>query len=148
VGAVAGWLMRTETRAASRFEVTAWQEDVWLEQGGVKLSRTRVTKRFFGDLEGESVAELVMAYAPGEVAAYSGLEHVTGRLNGRGGSFVIRHDAQSSAEGAVGTWAALQNSGTGELAGLMGTATFGRDEDGGHAFTLDYTLDYEVRDNA
>jgi hypothetical protein len=128
------------TRTQSRFEVTLWQEEVWLEQGGVKLSRTRVTKRFSGDLEGESVAELVMAYAPGEVAAYSGLEHVTGRLHGRAGGFVIRHDALSGPEGAAGTWTVLQNSGTGELAGLRGTGTFGRDEGGGHAFTLDYQL--------
>ena len=75
-------------RATASFEITSWDEQPYDERDGVKLSRTRVVKAFRGDIEGESTAELLMALAGEGSAAYVGMERVTGRVNGRQGSFV------------------------------------------------------------
>jgi hypothetical protein len=61
------------THAAGTFEIDSWEEEVYDEREGAKLTRTRLTKTFHGDVEGESTAELLMAYAAEEgSAAYVG----------------------------------------------------------------------------
>ncbi len=58
------------TYAAGTFEIESWDELPYEEHGG-----TRLTKIFSGDVEGESAAELLMAYGSEEgSAAYVGLE--------------------------------------------------------------------------
>ena len=67
------------THAAGTFEIESWDEQPYEEQDGTRLTRTRLTKTFSGDVEGESAAELLMAYGSEEgSAAYVGLERVTG----------------------------------------------------------------------
>ena len=58
-------------RATGTFEVGVWDEELYDEREGAKLSRTRVTKVFRGDVEGESVADLLMAYGAEEGSASS-----------------------------------------------------------------------------
>src|SRR3712207_4936541 len=83
------------THAAGTFEIQSWDEKPYEEQEGTRLSRTRLTKTFSGDVEGESAAELLMAYGSEEgSAAYVGLERVTGSVHGRTGSFVLRHRSE------------------------------------------------------
>ena len=132
------------THAAGTFEIESWEEEPYDERDGAKLTRTRLTKTFRGDVEGESVAELLMAYAAEEgSAAYVGFERVTGRVHGRSGSFVLHHTATS--DGARGdssaSWSVVPDSGTGELRGLRGEARISNEPDGGHSFTLDYDLE-------
>ena len=45
-------------RATASFEITTWDEQPYHEEDGIKLSRTRVVKRFRGEIEGESTGEL------------------------------------------------------------------------------------------
>ncbi len=63
------------TYAAGTFEIESWDELPYEEHGGTRLTRTRLTKIFSGGVEGESAAELLMAYGSEEgSAAYVGLE--------------------------------------------------------------------------
>jgi Protein of unknown function (DUF3224) len=63
------------TYAAGTFEIESWDEQPYEEHGGTRLTRTRLTKIFSGDVEGESAAELLMAYGSEEGStAYVGLE--------------------------------------------------------------------------
>jgi hypothetical protein len=80
-------------RATASFDITTWDEQPWDDRDGIRLSRTRVVKVFRGEIEGESTAELVMATAGEDSAAYVGVERVDGRVNGRAGSFVYLHTA-------------------------------------------------------
>jgi uncharacterized protein DUF3224 len=81
-------------RATGTFEIRGWDEEPYDEREGAKLARTRVTKVFRGDVEGESVADLLMAYVAEEgSAAYAGFERVVGSVHGRSGSFVLHHSA-------------------------------------------------------
>jgi hypothetical protein len=132
------------TSATGTFEIDSWDEKPYDEREGTKLTRTRVTKTFNGDVEGESTAELLMAYGAREgSAAYVGFERIVGRVNGRTGSFVLHHNASSA--GSRGersaTWSVVPDSGTGELRGLKGEARIPIEADGGHSFTLDYDFE-------
>jgi hypothetical protein len=87
-------------------------------QDGVSLSRTRVTKTFTGDIQGTSTAELLMAQAPEESAAYVGMERIVGTVNGRAGSFVLHHSATADRGAQSTSWTVVPDSGTGELRGI------------------------------
>ena len=123
-------------RATGTFEIDSWEEEPYDERDGVKLTRTRATKTFRGEVEGTSTAELLMTYVADEGVAYAGSERITGSVHGRAGSFVLHHTAGPSGV----SWSIVPGTGTGELAGLAGEATITVGSDGGHSFALDYDL--------
>jgi Protein of unknown function (DUF3224) len=127
-------------RATASFDITTWDEQAYDEREGVKLSRTRVVKVFRGEIEGESTAELLMALAGEDSAAYVGVERVTGRVNGRQGSFVYLHTATAAGGSQSASWPVMAGSGSGELAGISGQIRIDNLPDGGHVVTLDYDL--------
>jgi Protein of unknown function (DUF3224) len=127
-------------RATASFDITTWDEQPYDEHDGVKLSRTRVVKAFRGEIEGESTAELLMALAGEDAAAYVGVERVTGRVNGRQGSFVYLHTATAAGGSQSASWPVMAGSGSGELAGISGQIRIDNLPDGGHVLTLDYAL--------
>ncbi len=129
------------TRATSTFVIDTWVEEPGDEREGVKLSRTRVTKTFRGEFEGQSTADLLMAYAQNGSAAYVGFERIVGRLAGRSGSFVLQHNASSARGAQSATWTVVPDSGTGELRGILGEGRITVEPDGGHTFTLDYDFE-------
>lgn len=127
------------THAEGTFEIETWDESPYDEHEGTKLTRTRVTKTFHGDMEGTSTAELLMAYgAAQDSAAYVGFERVVGSVNGRSGSFVLHHTASGAHGTRSASWSVVPDSGTGKLLGLRGEARISTGIDGGHSFTLDY----------
>jgi hypothetical protein len=126
--------------ATSAFTITGWEPTTIDDRDGVSLTRTKVTKTFTGDLDGTSVAELLMAGAPNDSAAYVGFERVEAILNGRAGAFILHHNAVSVHGSQSATWTILANSGTGELQGISGAAQIVIDAEGGHTLLLNYTL--------
>ncbi len=130
------------THAAATFEIESWDEQPYEEHDGTRLARTRLTKTFSGDVEGESAAELLMAYGSEDgSAAYVGLERVTGSVHGRSGSFVLRHSAVMERGEGKSSLDVVPDSGTGELRGLRGGARISAEPGGGHSFTLDYDFE-------
>ena len=128
-------------RATGTFEITAWEQEDYDPAEGALLSRARVTKRFSGEIEGTSVADLLLATTQGDSAAYVGLERVVAEVHDRAGTFVLVHRAVGSVASTETVLAIVPGSGTGELAGLRGAATIVRTRQGGHLFTLEYDLD-------
>lgn len=126
--------------ATSAFTITSWEPTTIDDRDGVSLTRTKVNKTFTGDLEGTSVAELLMAGAPNDSAAYVGFERIEGKLNGRAGSFILHHNAVSVGEKQSASWTIMANSGTGELQVISGVAQIVIDADGGHTLVLNYDL--------
>ena len=130
------------SRASGTFEITAWDQVVFDEGEGAALSRVHNEKAFGGGLQGTSSAELLMAVAGEEGAAYVGVERVLGSLEGRRGTFVLHHSARSwdgSSETVV-VAAIVPGSGTGELAGLRGEMAIERHDDGSHTYSLEYAF--------
>lgn len=126
--------------ATCAFIIDSWKAEPYDDRDGVALSRTRVTKTFTGDLAGTSAAELLMATAPHESAAYVGFERIEGSLHGRQGSFVLHHSASADGGKQTASWTIVPDSGTGELAGIQGAASILIAPDGGHTLELAYEL--------
>ena len=128
-----------EMRASGTFDVKLVpQAD---ENADPSLGRMSIDKQFHGDLEGESKGQMLTAMSNVKGSAgYVAIEKVTGKLNGRSGSFALQHSGTMT-RGAPGlTITVVPDSGTDQLAGLAGKMTI-RIEDGGkHFYDLEYTL--------
>jgi Protein of unknown function (DUF3224) len=110
------------------------------DREGATLGRIHIERSFQGDLEGEATAELLTATAANGAAVYLALDRISGRLEGREGSFVLQHRGLLSAEGAEIDGAIVAGSGTGELRGITGQGAITVDDDGTHRLTLDFEL--------
>ena len=128
-------------RAQATFTIKTWDEQPVDEASGSKLTRTHVVKAFQGDVEGDSTAELLMAYAREGSAAYVGFERFVGRVHDRTGSFILRHNATSARGRQAAEWTIVPDSGAEQLRGISGEAHIARDAGGGHTFALEYELD-------
>jgi len=135
------------THAAAKFNVKTWNEKTWdgrdwKEVPGAKLTHAAVTKTYQGDIEGEGTSHTLTTYDAQGSAHYVGLEHVTGKLGARAGSFVLQvsgsYDVVSGL--AKAEWAVVPGSGTAALAGLKGSGGFVA-EHGNSEVTA--TLDYD-----
>jgi Protein of unknown function (DUF3224) len=122
------------------FEIKSWDEQPFAEGAGQpKLTHTVATKTFTGDIEGEATVAYLMVYKPDGSTSITGLERVVGRVGGREGSFVFRHEGQDKDGAAAITCTVVPGSGTGELAGLRGEGRFEA-----KAMTVELTFDYEL----
>ena len=107
--------------AQASFEITGWEDTTWDDSRGIKLGRVTVRKQFSGDLEGESVAELLTVMVGENPVEYRAIERVDGTLGGRRGTFVVAHGAgPGESDGESVPARVLPGSGTGELTGLSG----------------------------
>ena len=124
--------------AGGALDVTTEAEPPFLEQDGNQLARIIVRKEFSGDMVGTSEAQIVAAYTgtPGS-AGYVAIEHFTGSVAGRSGSFVLQHSGIMAEGGAELTVRIVPDSGTGELTGISGTLQIDN-ADGRHSYVLDY----------
>ncbi len=130
--------MTTEIIAV--FVIDRWDEEVIEEHEGAHIVRTDIGKTFSGELTGTSLGWMTMARAQEGSMAYVGFERIDATIDGRSGTFVLQHNAIGNAKGGEATWAVLDDSGTGQLRGIRGTAQIVRHEDGTHVFTLAYDL--------
>ena len=129
------------THAVATFNNDTYDDQPYDERDGTALGRVRITRSFAGELEGQSTAELLTASTADGSAAYVGLDRISGRLNGREGSFVLMHYGTVSPAGATTAGSVVPGSGTGELAGLRGEGRIAVTEDGTHELTLEYEVD-------
>ncbi len=127
-------------RAVATFEIKSWDENPLLEDGGQKLTRARVRKSFRGDIEGEGVIEYLMFYRADGTAAFTGIERITGRLDGKNGSFALLHGGTFVDGVATSDITVIEGSGIEDLAGLHGKGRFSV----GHTPPFEMTLNYEV----
>ena len=105
-----------------------------------KLGRMAIDKQFQGDLEAGSKGEMLSAMTDVKGSAgYVALERVTGTLGGRSGSFVLQHSGTMTRGEAQLSVTVVPDSGTGQLAGLVGKLSIQITE-GKHSYAFDYTL--------
>lgn len=124
----------------STFEVKSWDEQTFAEaEGQPRLTQTVATKTFTGGIEGEGTVAYLMVYRPDGSTIITGFERVVGRVGGREGSFVFRHEGTDQDGAAACTCTVVPGSGTGELASLRGEARFAA-----RSMTVELTFDYEL----
>lgn len=105
-----------------------------------KLSRMSIDKQFHGDLEATSKGEMLAAGTETRGSAgYVAVEHVTGTLAGRSGSFTLQHSATMNRGTPQLSIIVVPDSGTGQLTGLTGTMNIIITE-GKHSYDFTYTL--------
>jgi len=133
--------IRLTTLAKGSFDVKVQpltegaRKDVWTP------GRMSIDKQFHGDLEATSQGEMLAAGTETQGSAgYTAIEKVSGRLQGRKGTFLLQHFAVMT-RGVPGEWIVMviPDSGTDALKGLTGKLTIivtGKQ----HDYILEYSL--------
>lgn len=110
------------------------------ELGGV-VRRYDFSKSFHGDLEGRGAGVMLSSGDPTQGSAgYVAVEAVDGVLDERTGGFVLQQLGTMRAGAQALVYEVAPGSGSGELAGIVGTLRLDVDGDGTHRFELDYDL--------
>ena len=124
--------------ARGPMDVNMEPEPPFLDQDGLKLNRNFVSKTFRGDMIGSSEAQMLAAFTatPGS-AGYVAIEHFTGSVGGRTGSFVMQHSGTMNRGDAQLMVSIVPDPGSGELTGISGTLDI-ENEDGQHSYVLSY----------
>ena len=132
--------MNNHAKGTFEVKMTAQKQDND-EARSANITRMSGDKQFSGDLVGTGNGEMlaVVTEVKGS-AGYVAMERVTGRLNGKTGSFVLQHSSMM-VDDVPQTWSVtvLLNSGTGKLVGIKGAMTI-RIENGKHFYDFEYTL--------
>ncbi|MGW6978940.1 DUF3224 domain-containing protein [Streptomyces sp. NPDC054932] len=107
-----------------------------------RLAHAHVNNTFTGGIEAAGTAcDYTIAYTGENLGSYSGMELVTGSVDGLKGSFVLEERGSFDAGGTVCRFEVVAGSGTGDLAGLTGTGGFTyRHGDTSVAYTFTYDL--------
>lgn len=112
------------------FTAKNWEEKIVSgAEGGPRVAYAHTTFAYEGVMEGESTGDLLLfyvgeGYESGGTTA-PGFERFEGKVEGREGTFVIRHEYTFDTKGFASTFTVVPGSGTGELTGLGGSGTSG-----------------------
>ncbi|GLY65431.1 DUF3224 domain-containing protein [Amycolatopsis taiwanensis] len=118
-----------QSSGESKVVVTGFDRFVISEpdDSGVTLVSDVLRERFTGSLVGEGTADHVRVLYPDGRHTFTGVERITGALDGRTGSFVLTAQGYSVDGMVHGRWEVVPQSATGELAGLRGHGVFTAD---------------------
>lgn len=106
------------------------------------LGRLTIDKQFHGDLEASGKGEMLATQTEVKGSAgYVALERVTGKLQGRVGSFVLQHSATMKRGEPESSVTVVPDSGTGELRGLAGRMNLIVAPDGSHSYEFEFRFD-------
>jgi hypothetical protein len=125
------------TQAKGTFKIDAWDEQPYAD----RLSRAQVKATYSGDIEGQGETEWLMCYREDKTADFVGFQRITGCLGDRSGSFVLESTGAFDGKVASGPLAIVRGSGTGELAGIVGTGEFSAPMGGEPSLSLDYDFE-------
>src|SRR3954447_13863650 len=93
--------------AKSSFDITSWDQEEIDRDGSFGLGKALVKKTFRGDIEGTSVAHLLLGGVEGGAMAYSGFERFEANVSGKKGTFVLLHYATMAPSGGSTSWTIL-----------------------------------------
>lgn len=115
------------TQTTGHFTFADWTEHhVGPDGGSPQLAHASVVNTFSGGIEAAgTTCEYTLVYVTEKTGTFTGMEMLTGRLDGREGTFVIEERGSFDADGTVRcTFEVVPGTGTGELTGLRGTGSF------------------------
>lgn len=127
-------------QAKGHFEVKLAPQPATPDIESANLGRMTIDKQFQGDLQANSLGEMLSAM--GQVqgsAGYVAIERVTGSLHGKQGSFVLQHHGIMNRGAPQLSVIVVPDSGAGALTGLTGSMQI-RIEEGRHSYIFDYEL--------
>ncbi|WP_033295149.1 DUF3224 domain-containing protein [Amycolatopsis jejuensis] len=128
------------------FGMKKWDEHLASgEEGGPRVAYVHATLEYSGLIEGESTGDYLLYY-PGEgydggATTSPGYDRFQATVDGRRGTFVVRHEWSFDPQSIRSEFEVVPGSGTGELAGLAGRGTVhGVLGEPTVSYTFDYTL--------
>jgi hypothetical protein len=131
-----------QQQATGPFDVKRTGMDTLDAGHGAAFGHVRFEKRFHGDLDANSVVEMLAAGDPQSGSAgYVALEHVAGTLHGRRGRFMLQHSGTLDRGTSSLTVSVVPGSGSDELQGLHGNLRIVIAADGAHSYVFDYAID-------
>jgi hypothetical protein len=111
------------------------------DDASVAIGRLLLDKQFHGDLQATSNGQmLAVRTGVANSAGYVAMEQVTGTLLGRTGTFALQHSGTMNRGEQELLVTVVPDSGTGELAGLMGTMMIVI-EGGKHKYDFEFSLE-------
>lgn len=125
-----------------QLQVTSWDEKelrTFDDHEGSKVTQASIGYRVTGDLDGDSVEDVLMYYRPDGTAAVLGLWRVSGSASGRTGSVVLSSTGGYDGTTATGELRVVPGSGTGDFATVRGTGTTSATKE-----QVDYVLELEL----
>lgn len=128
------------TRASGKFDVKLSPQGQDDSSETPPIGRMSIDKQFHGDLEATSSGQMlaVRTSTPGS-AGYVAMEHVSGTLQGRSGTFVLQHSSTMERGTPRQSITVVPDSATGQLEGLAGEMLIEITE-GEHFYNFEYTL--------
>jgi hypothetical protein len=127
-------------RATGSFEVTLQPLSNSEVTSDALFGRLLLTKKFSGDLTATARGQMLSAGTLTKGSAgYVAIDHVTGTLEGRQGSFVLQHTGSMNRGVPTLSIMVVPDSGTAELAGLSGTLSINV-IDGKHFYDFIYSI--------
>ena len=125
-------------KASGSFDVTMRPGTAELDGA---ITRFELSKTFHGDLQGTGTGVMLSGGDPkaGE-AGYVAIETVQGHLGERQGSFALQQFGSMHAGSQALHYEVVPGSGSGQLAGIVGTLHLDIDKDGTHHYELEYDL--------
>ena len=126
--------------AKGTFDVNLNPQPPDYESQPAAISRMLVDKQFHGDLEAVSKGQMLAgSTAVADSAGYVAVEEVSGKLNGRSGSFILQHNGIMNRGEPHLTITVVPDSGTDQLIGLLGEMSIQITEDQ-HSYEFVYSL--------
>ncbi|GAA2624370.1 DUF3224 domain-containing protein [Streptomyces axinellae] len=120
--------MAQKTVTTAAFTFASWDEKDVTEAAphSPRLAHAAVVNTFTGGIQARDTAcQYVLVYAGETQGAFTGMELLTGSVEGREGSFVLRHEGSFDDAGTIRcTFDVVPGSATGDLAGLSGTGSY------------------------
>lgn len=127
-------------RAMGSFEVNLQSLSNAEVSSDALLGRILLTKKFSGDLQASARGQMLSAgTATRGSAGYVAIDHVSGELDGRRGSFLLQHSGSMNRGVPTLSIMVVPDSGTEELAGLTGTLSINI-VDGKHFYDFLYSI--------
>ncbi|MEV7216985.1 DUF3224 domain-containing protein [Kitasatospora cineracea] len=114
--------------ASGSISFANWEEQEAGSSGaaGPRTAHASVVNTFSGGIEAAGTAcDYSIAYTVGHAGVFTGMELVTGSIDGRPGSFVLEQRGTFAEDGTIHcTFTVVPGSGTEGLAGLTGTGEY------------------------
>ena len=108
--------------------------------GRLPVGRMFIDKQYSGDLIATGQGEMLSAGSPAAGSAgYVAIEHVTGALHGRSGSFALQHSGIMHNGESHLSISIVPGSGSGDFVGIEGKLKIDSTE-GKHFYAIDYVL--------
>ncbi len=130
-----------ESTAKGTFDIAMTPAPAGEGAGRIAVGRMLIDKQYTGDLIGVGQGEMLSAGNPAAGSAgYVAIEHVTGTLGKRSGSFALQHSGVMHDGDSQLSISIVPGSGTGDLEGIAGTLKIDIVERK-HYYELEYALD-------